>query len=229
MLIMSAYYKTVRFRFPLLRKHLFVTDKPYVMRRSYADGESDLLRLAQKSHDEAHWLHPRDKSLWYNLRREGKKECSNGKIEIGCRYDPLDYSQFGATLADYHTHPGFFQELFERELMNSKPETDAECIKKIAANHVRLPSTDDVEGCMEIIQLASREIDLDFVIVSPYGFTTTSIKTYDPELPKRYDSIYIQAICHEALESGGKNTGMDFVTKYINDSLPSISLSFRAR
>ena len=163
-------------------KKLYISTKPYEIRKSREKGELDLLELADKSKKEGAWAFLHDRTCWHNITI-GHKVLENDRLSVAT--DVKDYSIYGRRVTHYHTHPYCVEERYRQcfeslaKLMRNYEQQGLEFMKTASALMNCFPSAlslawgaepnnNDV-GMSVYAMKNSQGCELDFAVVSASG------------------------------------------------------------
>ena len=159
----------ITFKKPLLRQRLYVSTKPYFLKRSRGEGEKDLERLVDTSKSEDCWLFDSNNSLWYNLAYATEeipheKEGING---LRTKILPLDLTNFEKT-SHYHFHPKTKEEELKQITNHTNDQRTREVMANYATFDLAIPSSQDISQYLTILK-ENPTSSVDFRIASPRG------------------------------------------------------------
>ena len=189
------------------RRELFLSTKPYFIKRSREDGEKDLEGLVDSEENEGCWLFDARKSRWYNLIEEYYKTVTEDRILLpGCYTVNLrttgDLKLELESCSHYHTHPRQIGEEVKRQKKLEKTSFDRSISERekrfidcsVAINS-SLPSEVDIMTYKQILT-EFPTLDIDFRIASPQGLIIVSFKKGAREANETYQAY------HRMSESG---------------------------
>ncbi len=93
--------KTIKIKRSLFRNHLYITDKPYYIKKSEKNGENDLYNLVKKVDREHAWVFFPKKEYWISCITGYEKK----EYEQTLTFPLIEASQLGNNQIYYHTHP----------------------------------------------------------------------------------------------------------------------------
>lgn len=181
---------------------LYLSDEPYHVTRTCADGESDLELLASSDvQEEGGWMFSHDQSVWYNLRIGTSLEREDDRItEVSAEFSIISPSSVGERVTIYHIHPRLcvdehFHDLWKEPTVESHisqvfPSEYVEEQKRICQAQcgfmAALPTPDDIEA-FQLIQSIYGDCEVDYKIVSQLGITTITLDTEHPDFEHAVD------------------------------------------
>ena len=181
---------------------LHLSDEPYYMKRSSADGEKDLVQLANSDiREEGCWLFSHDRSEWYNLRMSHPTEESSRFTGILAKIRPVNIKTMGDRLTMYHIHSRnstdeqfriLWDNVYIQEGLPGKTKDYIDLQRRLCHAQtdfvIALPSEEDIRTFLGALAVAG-DSELDFKIESPLGITTVTINTHHPMLEAAVNSF----------------------------------------
>ena len=187
----------------LFRKKLFLSKKPYVLLKAREDGEAELEALAAKAKLEGAWLYAFDTGAWINLTAGYSSENSRFGVSYQVQQRSIDLTDFGKRFTHYHTHPRGAVDHLRRLIRKHIKSIDFVLnhhqfglvsgyeIYKYLQSVINIPSSIDIKSYFDL-KIKNPYVELDFVIISPFGYTITRI-----DLPRQKTG----SVDHDSVES----------------------------
>lgn len=154
---------------PVFRKELFLSNRLYLMSKGQAEGEKELMELAETAEHEDHWTYFKDTDHWLHTEvkhsttidaEEGRAGMGYSSIRI--KKDAARDMGLGEDIAEYHIHPDSFIDLYLKVNTKDKKDLPREFYRTLLLPY---PSLKDMNSTLEVP-------DREYKIASPLGITT---------------------------------------------------------
>lgn len=213
----------IDFKKPLFRKKLYLSTKPYFLKRSREDGEKDLEKLVDTSNCEGCWLFDIDNSVWLNLVSATEQIPHDKGINgLRAKLFPIDFTYF-ESFSHYHFHPKTKEDELKQTMAYSTNQKAKEIMENYAAISLAIPSSKDISEYLKIIR--KKPSFVDFKIASPRGIITINFDKLDEfDSPKkRYSEVTTaKNVTGIAVKARNPNEAILQGINYINEAMKPI-------
>jgi hypothetical protein len=208
---LSMAEEKIIFKRPRFRRKLYVSKKPYLLRKGQCEGEKELSDLVLKAKRESIWIYSHNNETWYNItKKNGAVTKRDGTKQLSARAHSVSLSQVGKNVTHYHIHPQFVEKI-ETEKIREKivgihplyhtlPEPESKMIhnafRNTTAVRISIPSVGDIREYAAVTEL-NKDCNLDFRIVSPHGIIIAAIygNTENPdEFAEEYKKAFTKIV-----------------------------------
>jgi hypothetical protein len=190
------------FKRPLFRKKLFVSTRPHFFDKDRAEGEKDLEDLVFEGKHEAVWVFSVEENRWFNLAEKLLKKVTPRSVEYEVMCRGFESGSAEGEMTHYHTHPLIAFREAKRNIATRiksneylrlskstfRPPSNIE-INAYLMRVLSIPSPADIQSYVRIKD-RNKNKAIDFVILSPFGYTLCNLTNASSTDCEKYQSLH---------------------------------------